>query len=160
MSTRACYTFVESNGGGQHHVYKHHDGYPYEGQLDANGLKTLASKTKFECGGLVFIENAKQFAWELPRFEADDFASAFVVANKPRGGGGVRLINTRDPWDFSSDSEYWYKVTHSRADSSDVHVEVYHVDWWNRNDRRNQLISKGMLLDLLEEERKKVKISA
>tara|TARA_R110002020_G_C15719820_1_gene722875 strand:- start:26 stop:505 length:480 start_codon:yes stop_codon:yes gene_type:complete len=159
MSTRACYTFVEpygigfpSNGGGQHHVYKHHDGYPYAGQLDANGL--------FECGGLVFIENAKQFAWELPRFEADDFASAFVVANKPRGGGGVRLINTPEPWDFSCDTAYWYKVTQSRADSSDVHVEVYHVDWWDRNDRRNQLVSKGMLLDLLEEERKKVKISA
>ena len=153
MSTRACYTFIAPNGGGQYHVYKHHDGYPYNGQPQAG-------EGPFECGGLVWIEKAKQFAWGLPRFEADDFAAAFIAANKPSDGGGVRLINTRDPWDFSSDSEYWYKVAQSRADSSDVQVEVYHVDWWNRNDRRNQLISKGMLLDLLEEERKKVKISA
>ena len=40
-----------------------------------------------------FIEAAKGFAWKLPRFEADEFASAFVAANKSKNGGGVRLIS-------------------------------------------------------------------
>ena len=157
MSTRACYTFCDPNGS-RYHVYKHHDGYPYHGQRSAiDGVLS-------ECGGLVWIENAKPFAWELPRFEADDYAAAFVAANKPIDGGGVRLIRTPEPWEFSSDSEYWYKVSVSSGGPfpqvTDVYVEVYHVDWWQPYDRRNERVSEGMLLDLLEKERKKVKISA
>ena len=60
MSTRALYTFID--GDSTHHVYKHHDGYP-----------EWAAK---------HIEAALPFAWALPRFEADEFAAAFVAANK------------------------------------------------------------------------------
>ena len=45
-------------------VYKHSDGYPY--------------------GAVCWITKALEHAWPLPRFEADEFAAAFVVAaNKP-----------------------------------------------------------------------------
>jgi hypothetical protein len=73
MGTRAIYIFEDDHE--EVHVYKHYDNYP-EGAVD-------------------FIENAKEYAWELPRFEADEFAAAFVAANKNRKGGEVRLVNAR-----------------------------------------------------------------
>jgi len=65
MSTRAMYTFIEPNHTDSkrgYHVYKHHDGYP--------------------SGAVQWIKAALDHAWPLPRFEADDFAAAFVAANK------------------------------------------------------------------------------
>lgn len=60
MSTRAMYSFVDEHE--THHVYKHHDGYP--------------------TGAAEWINAAVAFAWPLPRYEASDFAAAFVAANK------------------------------------------------------------------------------
>lgn len=66
MSTRACYRFIPENGPndwpGVVTVYKHHDGYP--------------------SGAAQAIEAALPYAWPLPRFECDEFAAAFVRANK------------------------------------------------------------------------------
>lgn len=121
MSTRAVYTFVEPNpepdvGVEYTHfnVYKHHDGYP--------------------TGACEAIEAALEAAWDLPRFEADEFAAAFVAQNKAferhlkyaneRGHdnparfarglaqGGIRLMPTghwqdHAPWDI----EYHYEIT-------------------------------------------------
>lgn len=69
MSTRAIYTFRDADT--EVHVYKHHDGYPE--------------------GAISWIANARTLAWPLPRFEADEFAAAFVAANKTEPGG-VRLV--------------------------------------------------------------------
>ena len=107
MSTRASYTFTDEHT--THHVYKHCDGY-LEGACEA-------------------ITKALDCAWPLPRFEADEFAAAFVAANKhyynriawhEKMGdddpvtqakryvaGGVRLIhNWTDAWDI----EFHYVV--------------------------------------------------
>src|SRR4051794_36529103 len=63
MSTRALYTFIcPGRKQDTFHVYKHHDGYP-KGAAEA-------------------IANALPLAWQLPRFEADEFAAAFVAGNK------------------------------------------------------------------------------
>ncbi|VVC76011.1 hypothetical protein AQUSIP_13120 [Aquicella siphonis] len=66
MSTRAVYTFIEQEPGTPdieaYHVYKHFDGYP--------------------AGAAVFIKNAIDYAWPLPRYEACEFAAAFIAANK------------------------------------------------------------------------------
>lgn len=73
MSTRAIYVFsnnFDDPTEPMYAVYKHHDGYPE--------------------GAREFIKNAFPLAWELPRFEADEFAAAFVAANK-NSPGGVRL---------------------------------------------------------------------
>ena len=61
MSTRAVYTFIGDQDAPRH-VYKHSDNYP-TGACDA-------------------IEAALAFAWPLPRYENDEFAAAFVAANK------------------------------------------------------------------------------
>ena len=62
MSTRAIFSFYDKHSPKGIHVYKHSDGYP-SGAFDAIG-------------------NAFPFAWPLPRFEADEFAAAFVCGNK------------------------------------------------------------------------------
>ncbi len=63
MSTRGVYTFKDDRN--TIHVYKHSDNYP--------------------TGAAEAIEEAVLFSWlasDRHRFEADDFAAAFVAANK------------------------------------------------------------------------------
>lgn len=67
MSTRAIYTFGQQTE--YYHVYKHWDGYP--------------------SGALAAIEASIPFAWPLPRFEPDDFAAAFVHANRDGQCGSI-----------------------------------------------------------------------
>lgn len=86
MSTRALYTFYD-DAENCFHVYKHHDGYP--------------------SGAVKWIEAAFKFAWELPRFEAADFAAAFIAANKT-GGGGVYLSTGKH-----GDLSYSYHIRQS-----------------------------------------------
>jgi hypothetical protein len=143
MSTRAIYTFYDSDT--EVHVYKHHDGYPYNGGVH-NG-------TAYEAGGLVWINDAKAFAWDLPRFEADEFAASFVAANKS-DGGGVRLIGDQKPWEYASDCDYWYKVA---CIDGDLHVTVLSVDWFGEvRDHRfaNDVVGmEGPLDELLATQR-------
>jgi hypothetical protein len=76
MGTRSMYTFIGDKRGRwleQHHVYKHFDGYPLHG----------------DSGAVIWIKAALDYAWPLPRYEADDFAAAFVAANK-RSGEAIR----------------------------------------------------------------------
>jgi GNAT superfamily N-acetyltransferase len=65
------YTFIGRDGRKreQYHVYKHHDGYPINGTS----------------GAVFWLKAALNYAWPLPRYEADDFAAAFVAANKLSG---------------------------------------------------------------------------
>jgi len=88
MSTRAVYTFFDLDGS-SHHVYVHHDGYP------------TGAAEKFE------LTLASGKIWELPRFEADEFAAGFIAANKS-DSGSVRLL--LDPKSVC-DVEYHYTVT-------------------------------------------------
>ncbi len=106
MGTRAIYIFEDEHE--EVHVYKHYDNYP-QGAVD-------------------FIENAKEFAWELPRFEADEFAAAFVAANKNRKGGEVRLVNARfKDRDEMLEANHWcdYHYVISKHNSQDLWVEIW-----------------------------------
>lgn len=109
MSTRGCYRFTDEHG--SFTVYKHHDNYP-EGPH----------------GGIAAIEAATEFAWPLPRFEADDFAAAFVSANK-LAAGSVRLLNTpAGPPSLEhmpSDIEYLYDVS---VKTRGLHVIVSSIE--------------------------------
>jgi hypothetical protein len=68
------YTFKDNDS--TLHVYKHHDGYP--------------------TGAAQWLNNALAFAWSLPRYEADDFAAAFVAGNKIPHWSQETLIETLD----------------------------------------------------------------
>src|SRR5579875_1756151 len=65
MGTRAVYTFIH-DADERYSVYKHWDGCPR--------------------WGCRFIANGLKLAWPLPRFEANEFAAAFVAANKKQAG--------------------------------------------------------------------------
>ena len=118
MSTRAIYTFKGyhcEHYGSQGdrfppcHIYKHGDGYP-TGAADA-------------------IQAATKFAWEAPRFEADEFAAAFVAANNG-GSGDIRIV----PWglaphQFASDIAYRYEIFPDPAGV--VQVTAFKTKWWN-----------------------------
>ena len=104
MSIRAMYTFTDEAE--SHNVYKHHDGYPV--------------------GGVAAIREAIPFAWEVPRFEADEFAAAFVAANKGREGGEVRLMRS-GVWKKVAPGDIEYRYVVSFKDG--LHVEIYAVDY-------------------------------
>jgi hypothetical protein len=98
MSTRAVFTFKDKLE--THHVYKHHDGYPR--------------------GAYRAIEKALEFSWPLPRFEVDEFAAAFVSANKD-APGGVRFSLD---WKHHADLEYRYEVYFDVVDN-ELKINAY-----------------------------------
>ena len=115
MGTRAIYIFEDEHE--EVHVYKHYDNYP-QGAVD-------------------FIENAKEFAWELPRFEADEFAAAFVAANKNRKGGEVRLVNARfkdrdEMLEANDWCDYYYVI--SKHNSQDLWIEIWESQYMSSRD--------------------------
>jgi hypothetical protein len=109
MSTRAVYTFKDEDS--SYSVYKHYDGYP-EGEGGGTGA-------------FGFIKAAKEFAWELPRFDASEFAAAFIAANKNKAGGDVYM--TEGPQSHS-DLSYAYQIT---RDGSNLLVKVFEATGWD-----------------------------
>lgn len=110
MSTRGLYNFGEGIN-----VYVHSDNYP-SGARDK-------------------ITNALHLAWDLPRFEPDEFAAAFVAGNKPHGGG-VRLMPTGRATAIAkkhcADVEYIYVI---RAVDTVLYATVYNcLGMWTGKD--------------------------
>lgn len=96
MSTRAVYTFKDEDD--TFSVYKHFDGYP--------------------SGAAEFIERAKSKAWVLPRYEASDFAAAFITANK-QGAGDVRMSEGPDA---HGDLSFCYEIKQKNDGDADLYV--------------------------------------
>jgi hypothetical protein len=85
MGTRCIITFKDKHD--QVHVYQHWDGDP----------ETVKAN----------IEKAKKLAWELPRFEPDEFGAAYIAANKD-GEGNIRIGKAPEEY---GDLSYTYTVT-------------------------------------------------
>lgn len=100
MGTRAVFIFKDERD--SFSIYKHWDGYPE--------------------GAANFLVNALPFAWELPRYEACDFAAAFVAGNKQQGGGDVYLTTSPE---YHGDLEYVYTIT--QANNGQLVISVYSV---------------------------------
>ena len=113
MGTRAVYTF--KSHGESFHVYKHWDNTP------ENAAE--------------FIAAAIWKAWDLPRFEADEFSAAFIAANKDKAGD-IRLIRSAKA---CADAAYFYEITH---DGKGLCVTCKD---WNR-----KTIYKGFLSDFAD----------
>ena len=125
MGTRAVYSFSDDRD--THHVFKHWDGYPE--------------------GALKFISFAKDKAWPLPRYEADEFATAFISANK-EASGDLRLT---EHWNKHGDLEYRYEVR-CRSNDKDLHVIIYQVGFGSEN---SKIMDQGYLCDLMKKYVKK-----
>lgn len=104
MSTRAVYTFIDKDNS-RYHVYKHWDNYPER-------------EDNLEVGAYAFIRQAKELAWELPRFEASEFAAAFIARHKHEGGG---VYLTRG-WGEHGDLSYHYTI---RQKNGKLEVRTY-----------------------------------
>lgn len=102
MSNRACYIFRDQDN--TFTVFKHYDGHP-EGAAEA-------------------LSRAPTKAWPLPRYEADDFAAAFVAANKS-GGGDIRLSLGAE---HHGDIEYVYEVM--QAENGQLIVSAWNAETW------------------------------
>jgi hypothetical protein len=107
MSTRALYTFIDSDYS-EYTVFKHWDNYP--------------------SGAYGFIQKALSLAWELPRFEADEFAAAFIAANK-KGGGDLRLLNADSTNGDALGIEYHYFISCYKNK-----IRVITRDLWNNKE--------------------------
>lgn len=111
MSTRSTITVRDRKDGNEaYHIYRHSDGYP-----------------DTQHGVIATLPEAFKFAWQLPRYEADDFAAAIVSAWKD-GAGNIRFSQGRDA---HGDTEFHYEVY---QDGGKVYVECYsseYPDGWD-----------------------------
>ncbi|MBV1864918.1 MAG: hypothetical protein KUG74_10835 [Rhodobacteraceae bacterium] len=87
MSTRSTITVADKHD--SFDIYQHHDGYP-------DGPHGLVRH----------IAMARRLAWDLPRFEAADFAAAILAVLKDRGGS---TYLTKDA-DLHGDRDYHYQI--------------------------------------------------
>ena len=101
MATRATLTVFDERD--QFHIYRHYDGYP-----DATS------------GVITAIARAREYAWEMPRFEAGDFTAALVHQMKATCGDIYLTADAVDHWDRS----FHYHIT---ATPDDLVVEVQKV---------------------------------
>ena len=101
MSTDARITFWDE--GERHTVYKKWDGYP-DGILEQ-------------------LVDAMEYAWPFPRFEAVDFATAYIAAAKPKGGGSGYLDEPATDWTDADGADFAYRV------SFDDHLGVLVVNY-------------------------------
>ena len=95
MATPAIYTFIDSPS--RYYVYKHWDNDP--------------------SGAAQFISNALKESWELPRFEADEFAAAFITANK-KESGDIRIAQTNEGYN----ANFRYEI---RCKEEKIHVKAF-----------------------------------
>ena len=93
MATRGVYTFIDERE--RFHVYKHWDNYPNVGEMEHD-----------EVGAYAWIRQAKEKAWDLPRFEASEFGAAFIAKHKSEGGG----VNLTKHYNRHADIEYRYEI--------------------------------------------------
>ena len=122
MSTRSNIIVEDKHNRIQ--LYRHWDGYP--------------------SGVLPELEIALLYAWQLPRFEAQDFAAAIVRGWKQEGGGNIYIDGSPQGWELiHGDVEWVYlikpqkvKTKESRQPffSGEPIVEVYdwHDYWFNK----------------------------
>ena len=93
-------TVFDDNG--YFHIYKHHDGYP-------EAIKPM-------------IEEAKQLAWDLHRFEAGEFPASLEKAMKT-SKWGVYLTSDAE---LHADRAYHYDIYTSQGY---LMVEIYNYQW-------------------------------
>jgi hypothetical protein len=128
MATRGIWTFVDRDTvpETEYHVYKHWDNYP--SGASACIIKVLLSK----------------LCWEWPRWEADEFAAAFIAANKS-GPGDIRLAASRHA---AQDVAYGYSLWAS-PDGTNLRIRVVETDYWGKTSET--LVFEGTVMGFLEE---------
>lgn len=166
MSTRGLITFKGTEDyPGDYNVYKHSDMYP------TGAAETLTLTQEW-------------FAWKTPRYEADEFAAAFVTAGKawflldgkkvdtskvdyhPGGnyrnfsGGGVRLMPSGEPIQVAvencGDIQYRYEIEQRTVKGKpELWITAFAGNWWEKEKIEEVKIIKCRLIDFPKEAAKK-----
>ena len=124
MSTRATITVADERD--HFDIYQHHDGYP-------DGPHGLVRHLKA----------AERRAWDLPRFEAADFAAAIIATLKDRGGSTYLTEDAA----AHEDRAYHYRVSPLRdATCTRVGVTISESNW----DKPDREIFSGGLDEAVE----------
>lgn len=120
MGTRSVWTFVDPESDESFHVYRHFDGYP------SHAAVSIALPVLLET------------VWQLPRFEADEFAAGWVAANKTEDGN-IRLMNNRHS---ACDVAYGYTVTMRRVNRMHrLWIVAAEVDFWDDKEEEKEIFS-------------------
>src|SRR4051812_48932828 len=107
MATRS--NIIVEDGFDRIQIYRHWDGYPEAVIPD--------------------LTQALPYAWQLPRFEADDFAAAIVRAWKTENGGNICIDGNPNGFELiHGDVEYVYVISFDKAKNEPI-ITVY--DWHN-----------------------------
>jgi len=123
MSTRATITVADDND--SFDIYQHHDGY-------AEGPHGLVRH----------IAMAGRLAWDLPRFEAADFAAAVVAVLKNRGGSTYLTADA----EAHTDRAFHYRIEPLRDGvSTQVQLTISKASWCA--DHADTQIFKGPLAE-------------
>lgn len=141
MSTRAQIIFREKRDSTQGlSIYQHWDGYP--------------------TGTIPNIIKALDKAWKLPRYEADEFATAFIAANKQEAGG-FRLDGVWKEGDQIGSSIEWIYHVFFDEERKQLCVmfsdrdEIYHSLWIDASQmvtvETQKLVKSEVRLDSLED---------
>ena len=124
MTTRATYIFKDQSS--RHFVFGHYDGYP-------TGAQQYFKRAV-----------ASGLAWPDGRFEANDFAAAFVAANKTTGGGGFRLANSIAP-----DVDFVYELVQPEEGPPQLSIYEPSVrDWSIRKGKRLSVMTLETFLNI------------
>jgi len=97
-------------------LYRHSDGYP-DGKW----------------GVLATLEQALEFAWPLPRFDASDFAAAIVRAWK-ESRGNIYIDGTPEGWNLIHGDTEWVYVIQQEVGGVLVRVYDWHRYWLGQGD--------------------------
>jgi len=112
---------------GRFDIYQHHDGY-------AEGPHGLVRR----------IAMAQRLAWDLPRFEAADFAAAIIAVLKDRGGSTYLTARAED----HADRAYHYQIEPLREGvATRVQLTVTQPSW--RDGAEGREIFKGSLAEAI-----------
>ena len=75
---------------------------------------------------------ALQYAWQLPQFEAKDFAAAIVRAWKVEGGGNIYIDGNAKAWEKVHGDTEWVYVVKASAEEPTVDVYDWHEYWLDK----------------------------
>lgn len=121
MSTRSNIIVKDAYNAIQ--LYRHWDGYPE--------------------GVIPDLADALAYAWQLPRFEADDFAAAIVRAWKAEGGGNISIDGSPKAFELvHGDTEWVYVIRFDKQIGEPV-IAVYdwHEHWLEKSDTTGKTFS-------------------
>jgi len=91
--------------------YQFHDENPEQWESKLGDINVYRQSDNYPTGAVYAIEQALTNAWDLPRFEADEFAAAFISANKDHQGN-LRVFKSGSWQDVAPpDVEYIYIIT-------------------------------------------------